>query len=124
MAWTAVDSLNPPKAANRLITDTGAGVAGGIRLYNGACVLYRIVLTCLVIDTADALTLVTIEDAAADTAGTIVVVVPFVAAGDTVELRFRNGFNFAAGLGLDLGGGTTGNGQVMITKMFAQTAQA
>ena len=118
MAWTAKNSLNPPKAADRLVNETG------ILLRTGACVLYRVVLTCVIVDSTDGYSLLNIEDSLTDGAGTIIITVPFQAAGDTVELRFRNGLAFATGLGLDLTAGTAGDGVVMITKFFAQTKQA
>jgi len=118
VAWTTVDSLNPPKATNRLINETGKRYAGG------ACVLYRIVLTCLVVDSTDGYTLVSFEDSLTDAGGTVMVTVPFQAARDTVELRFRSGLNFATGLGIDVVSGTGTDGVVMITEMYAQTEQA
>lgn len=118
MAWTAVDSLNPPKATNRLINETGK------RFSNGACVVYRAVFTCIAVDGTDGYSLLNMEDHTADGSGTILVTVPFQAAGETVEVRFRSGLNFATGLGIDLTAGSAGDGQVMITKLFAQKKQA
>ena len=118
MAWTAKDSLNPPKAADRLVNETG------IRLSNGACVLYRVVLRCLVVDSVDGYTLLNIEDHTADATGVTVVTVPFQAAGDVVELRFRSGLPFATGLGMDITSGTGTDGVVMIDKFYAQKKQA
>jgi len=118
MAWTSVDSLNPPKAANRVVDETG------IRLSDGPCVLYRAVFTCLKVDSTDGYSLLNIEDATSDGGGTILITLPFQAAGETVEVRFRNGLNFTNGLGIDLTAGSAGDGEVMITKFFAQTKQA
>lgn len=113
MAWTTKDSLNPPKKADYIVNRTG------IRLSSGACVLYRIVLQALNVDSVDGYSLLNIENSLADGGGTTWITVPFQRAGETVELRFRSGLDFDVGMGLDLTSGTAGDGKVLVTELYA-----
>jgi len=113
MAWTIVDSLQPPKAANRLVNTTG------IRLRNGPCVVYRIVVRCLGVDVGGT-AVFNLSDAAND--GSVnQYTLTFNKVGEVFELRWRNGWRCETGLGADI---TTGAAVCMIDTLIASPKPA
>ena len=117
MAWTTKDSLQPPKAADRLVNTTG------IRLRNGVCVVYRVVVRCLVVDSTDKTAIFNLSDSAAD-AGTNQYTFTFNSVGETIELRWRKGWYCANGLGADIAAGASGDAVCMIDLLIASPKPA
>jgi len=117
MAWTTVDSLQPSKAANRLVNTTG------IRLRNGACYVFRIVARCLKVDSTAKTAIFNLSDANAD-GGTDHYRLTFQRVGDVFELRWRNGWRCANGLGADITAGVGGDAVVMIDTLIASPLPA
>jgi len=113
MAWTNKDSLQPPKAADRLVNTTG------IRLRNGACVVYRIVVRCLDVGVGGT-AVFNLSDAAND--GSVnQYTLTFNKKGEVFELRWRNGWKCGTGLGADI---STGGGVCMIDLLIASPKPA
>jgi len=113
MPWINKDSLRPPKAADRLVNTTG------IRLRNGPCVVYRIVVRCLRVDVGGT-AVFNLSDAIND--GSVnQYTLTFNRVGEVFELRWRNGWRCTTGLGADI---STGAAVCMIDLLVASPRPA